>query len=153
LLEGQFTFDVIDREANLTPYRVVLLPDIIVVDQMLKAKLEVFVAGGGRVLLTGRSGIDPDAGFVLDVGAEWHGTSDMVGGDYLLPTPELQASFVNKLLFMYRPSERIKITDGKSLGEVFDPYLDRTARHFSGHPAGLILQALRAVPKKAASPI
>jgi hypothetical protein len=34
---------------------------------------------------------------------------------------------------MYAPAEKIRLTDGTSLGEVYEPYFDRTPRHFSGH--------------------
>ena len=40
---------------------------------------------GGRVLLTGKSGIDAEKGFVFDVGAKWQGPSPYSEGDYLLP--------------------------------------------------------------------
>jgi hypothetical protein len=133
LLEGKFTFDVVDLESDLSPYRLVILPDAIGVDKALKTKLDRYVKKGGRVLLTGMSGIDPEAGFVLDVGAEWKGTSPNKGGDFLLPIKELRADFVNDPLFMYVPAQRIRIRGGKSLGQVYEPYFDRTPRHFSGH--------------------
>ncbi len=133
LLEGQFAFDVVDPDTDLTPYRLLILPDAIAVDAAMKVKIDVFVAGGGRVLLTGRSGIDETKGFLFDVGADWKGTSDMTGGDYLLPTADLRADGVNDPLFMYLPSERISVTSGQSLGAVHEPYMDRTPRHFSGH--------------------
>jgi hypothetical protein len=133
LLEGQFAFDVVDLQSDLASYRLLILPDLISVDDALKAKIDAFVQGGGRVLLTGKSGIDPERGFLFDVGARWVGTSGMEGGDYLLPQPELRAELVDDPLFMYLPSEQIEITDGRSLGLVFDPYFDRTPRHFSGH--------------------
>ncbi|WP_062212779.1 alpha-amylase family protein [Aureimonas sp. AU12] len=133
LLEGQFAFDVVDGESDLFGYRLLILPDVIVVDENLRAKIEAFAAAGGKVLSTGNSGIDPARGFLFDVGAEWQGTSGMAGGDYLLPVAPLRAGFVHDPLFMYKPSERMRIRDGESLGEVFDPYFDRTARHFSGH--------------------
>ena len=85
------------------------------------------------MLLTGKSGIDAESGFVFDVGAEWKGTSPNRGGDYLLPVAALRADFVDDPLFMYQPAERIRLTDGTSLGEVYEPYFDRTPRHFSGH--------------------
>ena len=31
------------------------------------------------------------------------------------------------------PTERIVLTDGQGLGDVYAPYFDRTPRHFSGH--------------------
>jgi hypothetical protein len=133
LLEGQFAFDVVDAESDFSLYRLLILPDVIAVDAALKARIEAFVAGGGRVLLTGKSGIDPQAGFVFDVGGTWHGTSDMAGGDYLLPMAALRAEGVDDPLFMYRPSEQVTVTDGAALGEVYEPYFDRRPQHFSGH--------------------
>lgn len=133
LLEGKFTFDVIDLESDLTPYRLVILPDAVPVDKKLKARIDKYVAKGGRVLLTGSSGIDPETGFVFDVGAEWKGTSPNVGGDFLLPIKALRADFVSDPLFMYRAAEKIRIRGGKTLGQVYEPYFDRGPRHFSGH--------------------
>ena len=133
LLEGKFAFDVVDLDSDFSKYRLLILPDAINVDPKLKARIEKYVAKGGRVLLTGKSGIDPETGFVFDVGAEWKGTSGNAGGDYMLPLKELRADFVNDPLFMYQPAEKIRLKGGKSLGQVFEPYFDRTPRHFSGH--------------------
>jgi hypothetical protein len=124
---------VVDLETDFSKYRLLILPDAIKVDPKLKAKIEKFVAKGGRVLLTGKSGIDAETGFVFDVGAEWKGTSANAGGDYVLPVAPLRADFVNDPLFMYLPAEKIRLKGGKSLGQVFEPYFDRTPRHFSGH--------------------
>ncbi|HEY8360454.1 MAG TPA: alpha-amylase family protein [Ramlibacter sp.] len=132
LMEGRFTFDVVDTESDFSLYELLILPDRIQVDDHLRRKVEVFVQAGGKVLLTGRSGIGTD-GFVFDVGAEWEGTSPMVGGDYLLPIEPLRADGVNDPLFMYLPSERIRLTGGVSLGDIHDPYMDRRPEHFSGH--------------------
>ena len=133
LLEAGFTFDMIDAESNLSPYRLLIVPDAVPINERMKLRIEAFAEKGGRVLLTGRSGIDETNGFVFDVGATWHGTSPMSGGDYLLPVPELQADGIDQPMFMYRPSEQIMVTDGASLGVVHEPYFDRTPRHFSGH--------------------
>ena len=132
LLEGQFLFDVVDRESDLAGYRLVILPDSIMVDATLQTRLSAYVAAGGRVLLTGRSGVR-DGRMVFDLGATWEGTSDMADGDYALPLPALRADGVDEPLFMYLPSERIRVTDGTALGVTHDPYFDRTPRHFSGH--------------------
>ena len=133
LLEAGLTFDVLDLESDFSPYRLIILPDAVPVGATLKRKLEAYLAGGGRLLMTGRSGIDAATGFVLDVGALWEGTSPMAGGDYLLPTPDWRPDGIDEPNFMYRPSERIRVSDGRSLGSVFDPYFDRTPKHFSGH--------------------
>jgi len=133
LLESKIPFDVLDLQSDLEDYRLVILPDVIAVDQGLAERLKAYLDRGGRVLATGRSGIHADTGPVLDIGARWHGTSSMSGGDYLLPVPDMRAEGIDDPLFMYRPSERLTVEAGESLGAVFDPYMNRDPRHFSGH--------------------
>jgi hypothetical protein len=45
----------------------------------------------------------------------------------------LRADLVDDPLFMYQPAQKIRIKGGKSLGQMYEPYFDRTPRHFSGH--------------------
>ncbi len=132
LLEGKFTFDLLDPDAELGPYRLVILPDAIEVDDDLRSRLDAHLAGGGRLLLSGRSGLR-DGRFLFDCGAAWEGASPFRQGDYVLPAPSLRSEFVNDPLFTYAPSERIRVTDGESLGEVYEPYFDREGPRFSGH--------------------
>jgi hypothetical protein len=133
LLENRLTFDVLDTESDFAPYRLLVLPDQVRLSGALLDKVKAYLAGGGRVFLTGESGLGDSGGYALDVGARSEGVSPMSGGDYGLPVPDLQAEGVSDPLFMYRPSQRLVVTDGTSLGDVHDPYMDRTARHFSGH--------------------
>ncbi len=133
LLEGQFTFDVLDLDSRFDAYRLIILPDDIVVDAALEKRLLDYVSDGGQVLLTGNSGLDAERGLIFDVGARWESLSTNAGGDYVLPIPELRAADVNDPLFMYQPCQKILLTDGESLGKVYEPYMDRSARHFSGH--------------------
>jgi hypothetical protein len=132
LLEGQFTFDVVDMKSDFSQYRLLILPDEIDVTPELKAKVDAFTAQNGRVLLTGKSGLS-ESGFIWDLGADWKGTSPMSKGDYLLPIEPLRADGINDPYFMYLPSEQITVRDGDSLGDVYEPYFDRTPRQFSGH--------------------
>ena len=134
LLEGKFTFDVVDLDSDYSQYRLLILPDAIAVDGSLKAKVETLRRrAAARCCSPARAASTPRSGFVFDVGAEWNGTSHNEGGDYLLPVASLRADFVDDPLFMYQPAEQIRLTDGTSLGEVYEPYFDRTPRHFSGH--------------------
>jgi len=133
LLESKFTFDVLDTDSDFSGYKLLILPDAVTVPDALARKIEAYVAGGGRVLLTGRSGLAEDGTPRFDVGAAFEGVSPNASGDYLLPIPALRAPFVDDPLFTYVPSQRIRVTDGQSLGVVHDPYFDRAPNHFSGH--------------------
>ncbi len=60
-------------------------------------------------------------GFLWDLGAEWKGTSEMAGGDYLLAIEALRPHNIDDPLFMYVPSQRIAVADGESLGNARPP--------------------------------
>ncbi|NDU99835.1 alpha-amylase family protein [Pseudoroseicyclus tamaricis] len=132
LLEGGFTFDVVDGESDLSPYSLVICPDAVAISPAFQARLEEHLARGGRLLLTGASGLGP-GGPLFDIGAVWEGPSPMRGGDYLFAAPEIAAEGVDAPIFTYLPSERLRVTDGESLGAVHDPYIDRRPGAFSGH--------------------
>lgn len=132
LLEGKFTFDLLSPDSDLGAYRLIILPDAIAVDDALKAKIDTYLADGGRLLMTGECGLRGGR-FLFDAGADWHGVSDFSGGDYALPRQDLRCSFVDEPLFMYAPSQQVTATDGESLGVVHDPYFDRAKDAFSGH--------------------
>ena len=132
LLECKYTFDLLSPGSDLNAYRLIILPDAIVVDDALKARLDAYLDQGGHLLMTGTSGLR-DGTFLFDAGAKWHGQSQMKGGDYALPRSDLRASFVDAPLFMYAPSQQVTVTDGETLGDIFDPYFDRAGDMFSGH--------------------
>ena len=133
LLESHYLFDVIDRHADFSSYRLIILPDVIRPDEALAEKLKDFVAGGGRLLLTGKSGlaIDGDT-MLLDVGGQV-GLESPYSPDYVLANPDLQPEGVDSPIVMYAPSRRLEVTDGESLGSIYDPYFNRTPKHFCSH--------------------
>ncbi len=142
LLESHFLFGLIDRTMDFAAYKALVLPDDIRIDAELKTKLDAYVAQGGKLILTGESGLWKDRGeFAVDLGAEYEGLSPYFppndepnrGHDYVLPAKELRAGFVNVPQVMYERSHRIRATKGQSLGQIFDPYFNRTWEHFCSH--------------------
>ncbi len=133
LLEGHFLFTVLDKDMDFSPYRMLLLPDDIIIDDELKAMLDVYLAAGGKLMLTGTSGMKADgSGFAFDIGADWSGESEF-NPDYTVAIEGIRPSFVDSPLVMYMKSQRIKVTDGKSLGVVHDPYFNRNYKHYCSH--------------------
>ena len=142
LLESHFLFGLIDRTMDFCDYKALVLPDDIRLDAELKEKLDAYVAQGGKLILSGESGQWRDRNeFAFDLGADYVGLSPFHpsatepnrGHDYLLPAPELRADFINSPQVMYARSHRIRVTSGTSLGQVFDPYFNRTWEHFCSH--------------------
>lgn len=133
LLEEHLLFDVLDADMDFTPYSALILPDEVNVGPELKAKLDAYLAGGGRLILTGTSGLDPETGKPLwDLGAEFEGPSPF-SPDFIQPKKEFAPDFCHSPMVMYHRSQRINATSGASLGDVYDPYFNRTFRHFCSH--------------------
>lgn len=133
LLEGQFLFDILDAEMDFAGYKMLILPDNVPVSAEMKARIDKFLAAGGKLFMTGSSGVNAEKNaFLFDIGATYHGESPFVP-DYVLPVPALQASFCSSPLVMYVGSQRIKPTTGESLGVTYDSYFNRTFEHFCSH--------------------
>ncbi|MBT3297254.1 MAG: beta-galactosidase [Verrucomicrobia bacterium] len=133
LLEEQIPFTIIDGEMDFAPYKLLILPDDIKIKPPLKAKLDTYLAAGGKLLLSGQSGVSDEGDrFIFDTGATVDGVSEF-SPDYLLPVEALRPDFVSTPVVAYTPSYRIKVSDGQSLGEVYDPYFNRAYDHFCSH--------------------
>lgn len=133
LLEGHFLFDVLDAEMDFTQYKMLILPDDIQINRALKDRLDLYLAEGGKLLLTGTSGQGEDGNeFLFDIGASYHGQSEYQP-DFALPQDQLRPDFVDSPIVMYMPSQRIKVTTGESLGDIYDPYFNRNYKHFCSH--------------------
>ena len=77
LRELHLQFDIVGPERDLSRYKLVILPDEIPFNSEFQTKIESFVAGGGRVLLSGKSGLNEDqSAFILDAGLEVVGQSE-----------------------------------------------------------------------------
>lgn len=133
LLEGHFLFGVFDRTMDFSGLRALILPDRIRVDDELRYKLMDFVNGGGKLILSGVSGMWKDRDeYAFDVGAVDCGESEFQP-DFILPREGLRADYASSPQVMYDRSRRLRLTDGESLGEVYDPYFNRSYLHFCSH--------------------
>src|SRR5205085_993985 len=66
-------YQFVDRDADFGPYRLLILPDAVEVDAALRVKLDAFVAAGGSLLATGRSGLSAERPEWPTVGVRWLG--------------------------------------------------------------------------------
>ncbi len=132
LLEGHLLWDMLDGEMDFSPYRLLIVPDEGRIDATLKAKLDAYLAAGGKILFTGRSILDADGQPCFDVGAEVVAESEF-SLDYILPVPTLQPAFVQSPIIEYNRYPRLRVTDGESLGDVIEPYFERAWNHFCSH--------------------
>ena len=132
LLEGHYLFNILDEEMDFSRYGLLILPDDIVVRDALRAKLDAYLTAGGRLMLTGRSGLNPDGRPMFDIGARTEGDSPY-SPDFVVPVEGMRPELVSSPVVMYMRSTRLVVESGESLGRIHDPYFNRTYDHFCSH--------------------
>lgn len=132
LQELQLPFDVIDPSATFEAYRLLILPDDIPVDANLAARLTAYAAAGGKLLLTGKSGLGADGTFALDAGIRSTGPVRF-NPSYLRGGRQLDASLTQSPFVMYGVAETIEAETAEVLAEIGPSYFNRSYKHFSSH--------------------
>lgn len=134
LLELHQPFDFLDARMPFDGYSMLILPDSVRPDKALAERLADFMDHGGKLVLSGTSGMMPDGNaFRFDIGAEYSGASPY-DPDYICCAPEFAPEQISTPFVMYAHSQRIKAHDGViSLGKIHDPYFNRDFRHFCSH--------------------
>lgn len=136
LLEGKYLFSAIDAEEDFGKYKVIILPDEVRLDEGLQKKFMDYMAEGGKVLLSGTSGLwmeeeTDKQGFALDLGIRYLGE-----GEYS-PTyvrPEFEVEPLHQTAFiMYGKAQRIENLTAQRIAGVENPYFNRTVLTFSSH--------------------
>ncbi len=132
LQEGKVSFDILDRESDLSNYKVVVLPDVIPVAGDFATKLKSYLANGGKVFATGRSALDAPTGeFALDFGVKYLGESGF-DPEYIVPKFDL-SEWDNTGFVVYSKMNVIEVTTGEVMAERQDPFFNRDYLHFCSH--------------------
>jgi hypothetical protein len=104
----------------------------VLIGEALKSKLEAFFSGGGKVLATGRSGLNLSSeAFALDLGVKWVGPNAYQPDYYrpIMPINELgDAAYIQ-----YSRGQRVELDGGTELGRRENPYFNRDVFAFCSH--------------------
>ncbi|MBQ4085938.1 MAG: beta-galactosidase trimerization domain-containing protein, partial [Clostridia bacterium] len=131
LLEGKHLFDFIDEETPFENYKLVILPDQILLCDKLTARLNAYMAKGGKVLLTGWSGLDMDMQrFTLDIGAQYAGASEFQP-DYMIP--QFACTNGQTAYIMYARGQKLENVTGEVFACRQAPYFNRAPFRFCSH--------------------
>jgi len=138
LAELHHQFDVLDRESDFSPYKVIILPDAHRFDDELLKLVQKYFAGGGKLILSHESGLDAvGKQFALpEIGLDYHGRSPNQGnrGDYFEVLEGANEDIEPLVQFTYVPGSVAKARTGTTvLARTWRPYFDRTYKHFSSH--------------------
>ena len=135
LQETPYQFDVIDSESDWSPYKLLILPDDIPVDERYAKLLEDFAAKGGAVIATGRSGLAPDgSGFASDLfGVSLKGEAPYQP-DFLMPSDRIGRGLPKTEHAVYERALEVEALEGAEvLADVRVPLFNRSYRHFCSH--------------------
>ena len=134
LLELHLQFDIIGPDADLSNYKLVILPDAISLTPEFQSKVEAFLTNGNRVLLSGESGLNADkSAFLFDAGLEVRGKSEW-NPDYILPTeltptaPVRGPFVIHGGAFDVSPQAGTRVLAGRA-----KPFFNRNWEHFCSH--------------------
>ncbi|MBP5093295.1 MAG: beta-galactosidase trimerization domain-containing protein [Abditibacteriota bacterium] len=133
LFESHFLWDLVDRSADFDDYELVIFADDIRFDDELTAKVKAYLEKGGKVLLTGRSGLRKDSNeFAFDFGVRYVGENPLKP-DYLLAKGALELDYVKSPLVMYYNAPIVRAERGEVLGDIYNPYFTRGASKWCSH--------------------
>jgi hypothetical protein len=133
LQELKLPFDVIDSSARFEDYRLIVLPDEIPVDASLAGRLKSYVTTGGKLLLSGTSGINDDGSFAVDAGVRRTGAPVAFTPSYVRATTSLDPGMTETPFVMYGTGQSVAAEGAEVLAEIVPPYFNRTYAHYSSH--------------------
>lgn len=129
LLENSYLYNFIDETADLSGYKMLILPDVPGLSDEMLTKIKAFTENGGFVLASGES-IVKDGKFILDTGAEFLGENEY-SPTYFVPLFDTVNG--NTAYIMKCNSYKIEAKDCETVALRQDPYFNRTREHFCSH--------------------
>ena len=135
LQEGAHQFDIVDTKHDFANYKVLILPDVISVTDKVAERIERFLADGGNVIASHRSGLaEGQNQFNLKaLGVELIGDAPF-SPDFIVPKGKIGAGLRKTEHVMYQPGMEVKtVAPAKSLCRTTIPYFNRTYEHFCSH--------------------
>lgn len=129
LLENHFIYNFIDGDADLSKYKLLVLPETDGFSDELIEKIKTYLANGGKVIAAGDS-IVKNGKFRLDFGAEY------VCKNELNPTyfsPAFETVNGTPEYVMRCDFNKFKVNEGDVVAYMQNPYFNRTLEHFCSH--------------------
>ncbi len=129
LLENHLLYNFIDRDADLSGYKLLILPDVSGCTDEMVEKIKAFADNGGKIIASAAALVKDDR-FFLDFGAEYEGKNEYKP-TYLVPDFEAvngKTEYVCRCDF-----NKFRVTEGEIIAYMQNPYFNRTLEHFCSH--------------------
>lgn len=133
LLEGKYLYNIIDSLCDFEDYKLIIFPDNVKFDKELSEKTKAYIEKGGKILLTGKSGLDENDKFFCDFGVYYVGRSQCEAS-YLVPNYDMQPNGSAPYL-MYEKGHIVECSPDEVEVMAFmqDSYFNRAFRRFCSH--------------------
>jgi len=133
--ELKYTYDLLDESMDLTPYRVIILPDEMTVSPVLQAKLEKHLKEGKGVISSGYGGLNPEkTEFALQAWNLDYEGPDPWTSPYFKMLENTAGDIPDMICAAYKPGIMMQLKDGAHiLAEYIQPYFNRHWDGFHGY--------------------
>ncbi len=133
LEELAIQFDVIDPEMDLDGYKLIILPDDLVVCGCFQKKLEEFVAKGGKVIACAKGGQNENGEYPACFGAKSNGPRN-VYPDFLIADGKLAEGLEPENEYViYMQGEALEPAGAETILSARAPYFKREKDFFCSH--------------------
>jgi hypothetical protein len=140
LIEGRHQFDFVDIEADLSIYKILILPDGIQLADT--EKIEAFLKSGKSIIVAGSTLLDPN-GNVWDV---FNSAVTAAEGELPYSPDFLKVEGDTTDYVMYEKGLRLEATPGATvLASISEPYFNRAWNHFISHAHSPVARSTQGV--------
>lgn len=132
MLEGHYLYNIIDSECDFSDYKLIIFPDVVEFDEALTAKTNSYIDNGGKILLSGKSGLTAENKFFRDFGVKFCGENPM-DNTYMIPNYDMEPNGKTSYL-MYWRGYNIKAEEKvQKIAYMQNAYFNRSFRRFCSH--------------------
>ncbi|MFH1902590.1 MAG: alpha-L-fucosidase [Candidatus Omnitrophota bacterium] len=126
LMELKYQFNISLGDEDLSPYKVVVLPDRVLVDGKLKEKLQKYLKSGGTIISSASSGLNPEkTNFALKEYRITYEGPEPYHYSFFKPLPEINRDLPEMLTTIYNPGIAMKPGKGtRVLAKLYQPYFN-----------------------------
>lgn len=135
LTQLQYQFSFVDPDSDLSGFKLLILPDEVILTAELRKKIEAYLAAGGRVLASYNSIFDDSGAVALGRSAILRAEELEYVPHYFHPsTPEMQNAIADTDHVFYLRAKRITPTENTTaFCRITLPYFNRRWDHFCSH--------------------
>lgn len=136
LRDARIQFDVVEPDADLSRYRLIVLPDALTVSASMAASLADYVDDGGAVVAQSSTiaAAGTDRPWARDLALELHGQSPF-SVSYMIPTDRLTGRMAPYEYAIYGRAQRWRPSGARTevLATLGEPAFERGPAHFTSH--------------------